>query len=122
MQLRTARLCLNCEEIHDTRECPICGSESFAYITRWIPAPERQEKPRPLPQNDAETYRQLLSPEPVEPRGMRWVRRGALGLVAVSVGRWMWQRAGEAPRAGSPDYGAAPEAGAREKTGGDGKP
>ena len=44
----------------------------------------------------AEAYRQLLAPEPVQPWGMRWVRRGALGLVAVSVGRWMWRRrAGE---------------------------
>lgn len=92
MQLHAARLCLNCDEVHDTRECPACGSEVFTYITRWIPAPERREMTRPLPQGNAETYRQLLSGEPAKPWGMRWVTRGALGLIAVSVGRWMWQR------------------------------
>jgi hypothetical protein len=46
MQLRTARLCLDCEEIHDAQQCPICASETFAYITRWVPAPERRETAR----------------------------------------------------------------------------
>jgi hypothetical protein len=111
MQLRAARLCLNCDEVHDTRECPACGSEVFTYITRWIPAPERRQT-RPLPQGNAETYRQLLAPEPAQPWGMRWARRGALGLVAVSVGRWIWQRrAGEVPSRAEPQpNGPTPKA------------
>jgi hypothetical protein len=72
--------------------CPVCGSESFAYITRWVPAPERGERPRPVPVSNAETYRQLLSPERVPPKGMRWVIRGAFGVAVVSLGRWMWLR------------------------------
>lgn len=93
MQLRVARLCLDCEEIHDGQQCPACGSESFAYISRWIPAPERRARPRPTaPDNDAETYRQLLAPERTESTGMRWLRRGAFGLAAVGVARWVWRR------------------------------
>ena len=47
MQLRKARLCLDCEELHDQWQCPVCASETFAFITRWMPAPERRKKPRP---------------------------------------------------------------------------
>ena len=46
MQLRKARLCLDCEELHDQWQCPVCASETFAFITRWMPAPERRKKPR----------------------------------------------------------------------------
>jgi len=46
MQLRKARLCIDCEELHDQWQCPVCASETFAFITRWMPAPERRKKPR----------------------------------------------------------------------------
>ena len=36
MRLDEARLCLDCEEIHDNQECPSCGSEAFAFLTRWV--------------------------------------------------------------------------------------
>lgn len=47
MQLRVARLCLDCEDVHDSQQCPVCASETFAYLTRWVPAPERRNQPRP---------------------------------------------------------------------------
>ena len=47
MQLRIARLCLDCEEVHDGQSCPICASESFAYLTRWVPVQERRQAQRP---------------------------------------------------------------------------
>jgi pterin-4a-carbinolamine dehydratase len=34
MRLDDARLCLDCEEIHEEQECPSCGSEAFAFLTR----------------------------------------------------------------------------------------
>lgn len=37
MQLTTARLCLNCDEVHDAQTCPVCVSETFVYLTRWVP-------------------------------------------------------------------------------------
>ena len=97
MQLRSARLCLDCEEIHDAPECPVCGSESFAYITRWVPAPERRTRPRPVPTETAEAYRQLLATDARPPGHTRWVRRGAVGLAAVSVAGWLWRRITSSP-------------------------
>lgn len=47
MQLRIARLCLDCDELHDAQQCPVCTSETFAYISRWVPVPERRKRPRP---------------------------------------------------------------------------
>lgn len=97
MQLHAARLCLDCQEIHDAAACPACLSESFAYISRWVPAPERRKRPRPVPSPDAETYRQLLAADAGQPKSMRWLKRGALGLTIVSVAGWLWRRsAGEA--------------------------
>lgn len=37
MNLREARLCLDCEELHDDEQCPVCASEAFMFLTRWIP-------------------------------------------------------------------------------------
>jgi hypothetical protein len=95
MQLRVARLCLDCEEIHDQRTCPICGSESFAYISRWIPSPEPR-KPPPLPekQETADVYRELLDPgsSPQVSGKSRWLARGALGLAAVGIAGWAWRQ------------------------------
>ena len=38
MNLRDARLCLDCEELHTEERCPLCASETFSFVTRWIPA------------------------------------------------------------------------------------
>jgi len=94
MQLHTARLCLDCQEVHDGQTCPVCGSESFAYISRWIPAPERRAKPRPTVEPPAaETYRRLLSPERNQQgTSSSWLKRGAFGLAAVSAAAWMLKR------------------------------
>jgi hypothetical protein len=97
MQLHVARLCLDCEDVHDQQRCPVCGSESFAYISRWVQAPERRTQPRPAPsQETAETYRQLLGGDRPASGVTRWMRRGALGLAAVSIAGWVWSRKGPA--------------------------
>lgn len=79
-----ARLCLDCEEVHDEYHCPVCASDHFTYLTRWVPAPERRERPRPAPPETAEldAYRQLMRPEP--PRS-RLFTRTLLGLGAAGV-------------------------------------
>ena len=87
MQLRGARLCLDCEELHTADRCPICASEAFAYLTRWIPADEhranRGEAAEPTPPAAAAT---------TQPPGMsQWMARGAAGLVLVATGRWLWK-------------------------------
>jgi hypothetical protein len=55
MQLTVARLCLDCEELHDSQQCPRCASEAFAYLTNWVPRiaphhrPQRVVQPPVLP-------------------------------------------------------------------------
>src|SRR5258706_4172816 len=86
MQLHIARLCLDCEEIHDQPTCPVCTSESFAFISRWIPAPERRVRPREIaPPETVDAYRQLLDANRETSATTRWVRRGVLGLAAVGM-------------------------------------
>jgi hypothetical protein len=95
MQLHVARLCLDCQEVHDARTCPRCTSESFALLSRWIPAPERRAKPRPTADRDAvEAYRQLLAPE--EPRSHPWLKGGAL-LAVLGVSGWLWRQKAATP-------------------------
>jgi hypothetical protein len=96
MQLRVARLCLDCEEIHDQLACPICSSESFAYMTRWIPQVENAPRQRPTPapsRETAETYRELITPTPRPPASRRWAKRGAVALGAIGLASWVWRQA-----------------------------
>lgn len=93
MQLRNARLCLDCEEVHDGLQCPICASESFAYVTRWVPIPEPRQ-PRPDSSPEAEVYRQLVSETPQPSRGKRLLKHGAVALTAIGVIGWLWQSKG----------------------------
>jgi hypothetical protein len=93
MQLRVARLCLDCDEIHADQMCPVCGSESFGYNSRWIPAPERRTPPRPVVTSPtADTYRELLSPDRRGSDKSRWLKHGVIGVTAVSVLGWLWRR------------------------------
>ena len=88
MQLRNARLCLNCEEVHAAAHCPVCTSESFAYVSRWIPPDERRLEPRAtLPQPAAPPARPAAQPAGT----MRWVRRGATGMAVLAASRILWQ-------------------------------
>ena len=97
MQLRTARLCLDCEEVHDAQQCPVCASETFTFMTRWVPAPERRERPRlsePSRPAELQAYRTLLDPQ-AKPNGRGWqlARQGAVGLALVGVAGWLWRSA-----------------------------
>ena len=104
MKLVNARLCLDCEEVHDEQHCPICGSESFAFMTRWVtpadtvaepPAqqphpPEGVERRKQLARREqVDAYRQILNPAPAR-RG-RMVAGGALGLALIGVARMLWR-------------------------------
>ena len=94
MQLRDARLCLDCEEVHDGTICPVCGSESFTYISRWVPVPDadRPKRPERAQQTEqANVYRELLaSGEPPTRKG-KLLRGGLLGLTALGLAGWAWR-------------------------------
>jgi hypothetical protein len=103
MQLRNARLCLDCEEVHDAAHCPACASESFAFITRWVPLRAQDfaqdHGPKAESPEALEGYRQLLSPPGQPPSPWRFVRRGAVGLAIFGLAGLAWrQRTPRAPR------------------------
>ena len=106
MQLRTARLCLDCEEVHESQECPICLSEAGVYLTRWIPPEERRTRRFPSAIK--------VTPVARDPAGWltrdpaRWVRRGVFGLAVLAASRWLWQTRSEAQSRSTTD---APEDG-----------
>jgi len=79
VQLRNARLCLDCEEIHEQQQCPICASETFVYLARWIPVEERRAQ------------RRKVRPAPTKTPAQRWAKRGAVGLAALALSGWLWQ-------------------------------
>jgi hypothetical protein len=94
MQLITARLCLDCDEVHDQLQCPMCASHAFAYLSRWVPAPERRMRPRPTTSPDAEVYRHLVG-DKSKPIG-KVMRAGVVGVTAVGVLGWLWKAASRA--------------------------
>jgi|SRR5687767_11833222 hypothetical protein len=83
MQLRVARVCLDCEEVHDAQQCPVCASETFAFLTRWVPAPERRSQPRPP------TIAPATPARASKHRAM--IGYGVLGLGVVGLTRWWWR-------------------------------
>jgi hypothetical protein len=93
MQLRNARLCLDCEEVHDAQQCPVCASEMYAPITRWVAAPERRTLARAEPSSSrAEIYRALIEAEPRPSRARQLLKRGAVGVAALGVLGWFMRK------------------------------
>ena len=106
MRLGVARLCLDCEEVHDTDRCPVCGSETFAFLKRWvtpaasplkaprgeqdIPATKRVE-PTTERVEQVNAYEQLLKPDGPRSRKGRLIARGALGLAVLGAARLAWR-------------------------------
>lgn len=91
MQLRTARLCLDCEEVHEAQQCPICASETFTFITRWVPAAERRRRARPTTSPEAEAYRYVTDSEAGSSKGMPLLKQGVVALTAVGLAGWFWR-------------------------------
>ncbi len=63
VELRRAKLCLDCEAIFQGPRCPACTSESFVPVTRWIRPSERvpaSPPPPPPPAPPVSRPRRLL--------------------------------------------------------------
>ena len=117
MKLPNARLCLDCDEVHDEPHCPACASESFAFIKRWIAAPERGRTPVTNQERiekeerieKAATYRALLAADPEPTITKRLIRGSVAGLAVLGAAGWILQKsaaskrkAGEGPGSGEP--------------------
>lgn len=77
MQLRVARLCLDCEELHSDKSCPRCASESFVFLSSWLPVEERRRwKRSPVAAAEAENEQ----PEGVADTIARWVKGPASAM------------------------------------------
>ena len=103
MRLDDARLCLDCEEIHEEQECPACGSEAFAFLTRWIqstapkskvPAPPTATHARSAQTPDHLAAWRELTDRPLDSagRGKKLVTRSLLGLAAMGIAGWAWAK------------------------------
>ncbi len=134
MRLMNARLCLDCEEVHEEQHCPTCSSESFAFLTRWVtptdiaaePPPSASASPRttrpPDPvgrreqverREQVDAYRQILNPVQPPPKHGRLVARGALGLALLGVARMVWRATPDTRPAPKPQSGTTEERDAR---------
>ena len=82
-----ARLCLDCEEVHDAQQCPVCASETFAYLTRWVAAPERRTQPR-TPEEQAKPAAPPPGP-PARTNHRAMIGYGVLGLGVLGLGQWL---------------------------------
>jgi hypothetical protein len=109
MRLGVARLCLDCEEVHDADRCPVCGSETFAFLKRWVtpvapplkaPPGAGQDVPTTERVEQMDAYEQILKPEGQRSRKQRVIAHGALGLAALGAARLAW-RVGKALVSGS---------------------
>jgi hypothetical protein len=102
MHLSVARLCLDCQEIHEQDRCPICTSEAFGFMTRWVKvdAPSRESKRDTSSGRDSkvDSYRQILNPAPQRSVAARWLRKGGLVVAAGYLARWGWQIASQQTR------------------------
>lgn len=91
MKLGEARLCLDCDEVHEAQSCPACGSETFAYLSRWVPAPEPPRRAATPPSTEnADVYRALLDKDAGVPN-RQLLKRGLLGLTAIGIAGWAWR-------------------------------
>jgi hypothetical protein len=106
MKLDAARLCLDCDEIHEDQICPTCSSEAFAFVTRWVKTSgehrtERRAAPviqqatihAPRTPEQIEAYRQLIEGKPDKSPGRGLVTKSVMGLAAVSLLGWAWRAA-----------------------------
>ncbi len=73
MPLEKARLCLECDTVHDLPACPQCGSSAFFYLANWI---KPKEPPRPEP-----SAKKPAATQP--PKKRHWLRNSLLAAGTV---------------------------------------
>ena len=96
MQLSVARLCLDCQEIHEQDRCPTCTSEAFAFMTRWVKLDATPLRVPPYEKQEGgtakvEAYRRILNPRRQRSTTVKWLRKGGLVVTVGYLVRWGWQ-------------------------------
>ena len=93
MQLRLARLCADCEEVHDGQHCPVCASETFAYLSRWVPARAGRPSPGAEAVRGGEHAPRSAVYSPPRARSVttpgRLAAYGGIGLAIFGVAQWI---------------------------------
>ena len=74
-------MCLDCEEVHEQQRCPVCASEAFAFVTRWVPVSVWSGRNRRRPSVEAD------GPPPTKLK--TWVTRGIAGVAVFGIGRML---------------------------------
>ena len=103
MQLSVARLCLDCQEIHEHDRCPVCTSEAFGFMTRWVkvdgaaPGPTTPEHSAQRT-SKADAYRRILSPAPKRSTSGKWLRKAGIVVATGYLARWGWNIASHLDR------------------------
>ena len=111
MKLDVARLCLDCDEIHEDQICPACSSEAFAFSRAGSRPPGNTGSNggaappvvQPAATHQARTpeqieaFRQLIEGKPEKRPVAASSTKGVVGLAAVSLLGWAW-RARRTPR------------------------
>jgi hypothetical protein len=82
-----ARLCLDCEEVHDAQRCPACASETFAVLSRWVPVPDRPPEARP-PDTGPPVVRERAHAPGSRAKG-RVLTGSLLGITTLGVVSWL---------------------------------
>ena len=87
----------------DEDRCPVCTSEAFGFITRWVKvdAPPRdasRRKAGPMSSARVDSYRQVLNPTTTRSTAARWLRKGGLVVAAGYLARLGWQIAAQRSR------------------------
>lgn len=106
MKLNNARLCLDCDEVHDEGHCPSCASESFAFIKRWVTTPEARARAAVDNESRTEraaTYRALLEANHDTSMTRKLVRGGVVGLAVLGAAGWLLQRNAAEKNKAQPD-------------------
>lgn len=69
----------------------MCTSETFTYLTRWVPERDRPLRTRPTTSPVAEVYKELVgdADRPPSRRGRRLLKHGVMSLAAVGVVGWL---------------------------------
>ncbi len=90
LPLEKARICLDCDTLHDLDACPECGSDSYFYLANWI---KPKHPPRPAPPPEAPL---LELPPPRKSR--HWLRNTLLaGASLIAAYRFLFKPSRKKP-------------------------